>query len=69
MGIKEQVLLLLENQKGNLFSGQEIADRLLVTRASIWKAVMPLKADQATFSTHSLYLSQPQWHSLPSAAT
>ena len=35
MGIKEQVLLLLENQKGNFFSGQEIADRLLVTRASI----------------------------------
>lgn len=35
MGIKEQVLLLLENQKGNFFSGQEIADRLLVTRAIV----------------------------------
>ncbi|EOS77497.1 MAG: biotin--[acetyl-CoA-carboxylase] ligase [Lachnospiraceae bacterium] len=45
MGIKEQVLLLLENQKGNFFSGQEIADRLLVTRASIWKAVKSLQKE------------------------
>lgn len=45
MGIKEQVLLLLENQKGDFFSGQEIADRLLVTRASIWKAVKALQKE------------------------
>ncbi len=45
MGIKEQVLLLLENKKGNFFSGQEIADRLLVTRASIWKAVKSLQKE------------------------
>lgn len=43
MGIKEQVLLLLENQKGKFLSGQEIADRLFVTRASIWKAVKSLQ--------------------------
>lgn len=45
MGIKEQVLLLLENQRGNFFSGQEIADRLFVTRASIWKAVKALQKE------------------------
>lgn len=45
MSIKEQVLLLLENQRGSFFSGQEIADKLSVTRASVWKAVKALQKE------------------------
>ncbi|MDE5907207.1 MAG: biotin--[acetyl-CoA-carboxylase] ligase [Lachnospiraceae bacterium] len=45
MTIKDQVLLLLESHRGEFFSGQEIADRLSVTRASIWKAVKGLVKD------------------------
>lgn len=45
MGVKEQVLLLLENQRESFFSGQEIADRLSVTRASVWKAVKALQKE------------------------
>lgn len=45
MTIKEKVLLLLENQRGSFFSGQEIAQQLLVTRASVWKAVKALQKE------------------------
>lgn len=45
MTIKEQVLLLLENQRGSFFSGQEIAEKLSVTRASVWKAVKSLQKE------------------------
>ncbi len=45
MTIKEQVLLLLENHRGEFFSGQEIAQQLSVTRASIWKAVKGLQKE------------------------
>lgn len=45
MTIKEQVLLLLENQRGSFFSGQEIAEKLSVTRASVWKAVKALQKE------------------------
>lgn len=45
MTIKEQVLLLLENQRGRFFSGQEIAEKLSVTRASVWKAVKALQKE------------------------
>lgn len=45
MTVKDQVLLLLESHRGEFFSGQEIADRLSVTRASIWKAVKGLQKD------------------------
>ncbi len=45
MTVKEQVLLLLENQRGSFFSGQEIAEKLAVTRASVWKAVKALQKE------------------------
>lgn len=45
MTIKEQVLLLLENQKETFFSGQEIAEKLSVTRAGVWKAVKALQKE------------------------
>ena len=45
MIVKDEVLLLLENHRGDFFSGQEIADLLSVTRASVWKAVKSLQKD------------------------
>lgn len=45
MTIKDQVLLLLENQRGVFFSGQEIARQLSVTRAGVWKAVKALQKE------------------------
>lgn len=45
MTIKDQVLLLLENERGKFLSGQEIAQKLSVTRAGVWKAVKTLQKD------------------------
>ena len=44
MSVKDQVLLLLEENKGKPMSGEEMASRLSVTRASVWKAVKSLSA-------------------------
>ena len=45
MSVKEQVLLLLEENKGEAISGEDIASKLSCTRASVWKAVNALKKD------------------------
>lgn len=45
MKIKDQVLLLLEEHRGEFFSGQEVAERLSVTRAGVWKAVKALQKE------------------------
>lgn len=45
MSVKEQVLLLLENNKGEPISGEDIASRLSCTRASVWKAVKALQSE------------------------
>lgn len=45
MTVKEQVLLLLEKQREKALSGEELAQQLSVTRASIWKAVKSLQKD------------------------
>ncbi len=45
MTVKESVLLLLEQQKGEFLSGQEIADKIFVTRASVWKAIKALQSE------------------------
>lgn len=42
---KEQILLLLEEQQGEAISGQEIADKLSVTRAGVWKAIKLLQKE------------------------
>jgi len=44
MTIKEQLIELFENNKGRYLSGAEIANRLGVTRAAIWKAVKALQS-------------------------
>ena len=45
MSVKEQVQKLLEENRDKSLSGQEIADRLGVTRAAVWKAVNALKKE------------------------
>ncbi|MCH5264738.1 MAG: biotin--[acetyl-CoA-carboxylase] ligase [Lachnospiraceae bacterium] len=43
MSVKSEMLKLLEANRGLGLSGQEIADRLGVTRAAVWKAVKSLE--------------------------
>lgn len=45
MTTKETLLRLLEEQKGGWLSGEELAQRLGVSRTSIWKAVHALRQD------------------------
>lgn len=44
MNTKEQLLALLERKKGVYFSGEEIAEKLSVSRAAVWKAVKALRS-------------------------
>lgn len=43
MKLKESLLLLLEQEKGNYVSGQQIAEHFDVSRNAVWKAVQALK--------------------------
>ena len=45
MAVKDEILSLLEENRDGFVSGQEIADRLNVTRAAIWKAIKALEKD------------------------
>ena len=45
MTIREQILLLLENHRGEFLSGQQIADKLSITRAGVWKAIKALQKE------------------------
>ena len=45
MTVKDSVLTILEQNRGKSCSGEEIAGRLCVTRAAVWKAVKSLIAD------------------------
>lgn len=45
MTIKEQVLLLLEENKGNPISGEDMASSLGCSRAAVWKAVKSLETE------------------------
>ena len=45
MQVKEQVLTVLEEQKGQTFSGAELAKKLGVSRNAVWKAIQSLKAE------------------------
>lgn len=45
MTTKQQLLNLLETQKGEWLSGEEIARRLSLSRTAIWKGVKALRAD------------------------
>lgn len=43
MGVKTEVLRMLEENKGEPLSGEALADRLHVSRAAVWKAVKELQ--------------------------
>lgn len=43
--VKSQVLTALEEARGHYLSGQELAQRLGVSRTAVWKAVASLRAD------------------------
>lgn len=45
MKTKEMVLEVLNNNPGRFISGQEMADMLFVTRASVWKAIKSLEKE------------------------
>lgn len=45
MSTKEEVLKLLNSNKGSFISGQEIAGVLDVSRAAVWKAIKSLESD------------------------
>jgi len=42
---KEQVLNFLKNNNNSYVSGQEIANRLFLTRAAVWKSIKSLRQD------------------------
>lgn len=45
MTIKEKILEILENNKGEYISGEEISEKLYVSRNTVWKAINSLKAE------------------------
>ena len=45
MSTKKQLLTILEQQKGQTISGQELANHLDVSRTSIWKAISSLRKE------------------------
>ncbi len=45
MSTKEQVLALLKSSGNNYLSGQEIADKIYVSRAAVWKAIKTLEKE------------------------
>lgn len=45
MGTKEALLTLLEAEKGTYFSGEELAEKLSLSRTAVWKAVNSLRGE------------------------
>ena len=45
MGTKEKLLSLFEENRGVYFSGEEIAEKLSVSRTAVWKGVNSLRGD------------------------
>lgn len=45
MELKQQVLKILEENRGSSVNGAKLAEKLFVTRSSIWKAVKALQKD------------------------
>ncbi|MDL2281247.1 biotin--[acetyl-CoA-carboxylase] ligase [Selenomonadales bacterium OttesenSCG-928-I06] len=43
MSVKKEILKILEENRGKNLSGQDIADKLSVSRAAVWKAIRSLK--------------------------
>jgi len=45
LSTKENILALFEKNRGTYFSGEEIAERLSVSRTAVWKAVNRLRSE------------------------
>ncbi len=45
MSVKQEILALLEAGKGSYISGEELAERLSVSRTAVWKAIEELRKD------------------------
>ena len=45
MGTKEKLLDVFEKNKGAYFSGEELAEKLSVSRTAVWKAVNSLRKE------------------------
>jgi len=43
MGTREQLLAIFENNKGVFFSGEDLAERLSISRTAVWKSVSSLR--------------------------
>lgn len=52
MTVKERILALLDGNKGEYISGQEIAAKLSVTRSAVWKSIKSLQAEG--YSIHAV---------------
>ena len=50
MAIKNEIALILEQSRGTAVSGQELADRLGVSHAAVWKAVKQLQDEGYSIS-------------------
>ncbi len=53
MTVKQNVLNLLENNRGIYLSGEAIAEQLQVTRAAVWKAIDSLRKDGFVIDAHT----------------
>ena len=60
MTLKQQILQLLENGRGQALSGQQLAKELDVSRASVWKAIKSLQSEgyQIVATTNKGYILQ-----------
>lgn len=60
MTLKQQILQLLENGRGQALSGQQLAKELGVSRASVWKSIKSLQSEgyQIVATTNKGYILQ-----------
>lgn len=45
MGMKDQILLLLKENRGNWVSGESVSEKMAISRSAIWKHVRKLKGE------------------------
>ena len=45
MNVREKLIGVFENNRGEFLSGEELADRLGCSRAAVWKAVTALRGE------------------------
>ena len=50
ISVKEQVLTILNENRGNSYSGQDLADEIGVSRTAVWKAINSLREEGYSIS-------------------